>query len=506
MPTTQLLPVNSLAIDLENFRTVKQTDEYSAALAMIAVSPDYFWGLLDSLLNDGYLPTENIIVLRMDSGVNLVKEGNRRIAAMKMIHGILSVSSHDLPTTIATRIAALPAQWRADNLKVPCAVYMQTDAGLVDRIVTLTHGKGEKAGRDQWNAVARARHNRDGNGASEPALDLLEKYFSFATNHTPQQVERWSGNYNLTVLDEAIKRAAGKFGAASSPDLAKKYPSTVLHKAVLDDIILAIGLGTLGFKAIRGPDDFTLSYGMPSPTATAPNTPPSPDSTRLPGGVTAAAGGEGVAGNGNGVGQGSGRANGASQEGAESPQPSGTNTTPPTDTTNSPGSTALSTGSGKVAATPINDEKSVRRALRGLKPLGQNRSKVVTLKNEALKLKLAENPIAFCFLLRSMFEISGKSYCDDHASAGGPSAKKDGKEKSLFVLLKDITSHLTQNSSDQAMTKKLHGTLTQLAKADGILSVTSMNQLVHNPSFIITSSDICSLFSNVFPLLEEMNK
>lgn len=157
-------------------------------------------------------------------------------------------------------------------------------------------------------------------------------------------------------------------------------------------------------------------------------------------------------------------------------------------------------------AAPINDEKSVRRALKALKITGQNRAKLVTLRIEAGKLKLKDNPIAFCFVLRSMFEISGKAYCEDHAASGGPTAQKNGVDKSLVNLLRDITTHLTQNDSDRAMLKNLHGAMTQLAKSDGILSVTSLNQLVHNPTFTITEGDICSLFGNVFPLLQEMNK
>jgi hypothetical protein len=340
------------------------------------------------------------------------------------------------------------------------------------------------------------------NSGSEPALDLLEKYFLSATNHTPQQVDRWSGDYSLTVLDEAMKRIADKFGAISSPDLAKKYPSGITYKTVLDDIIFAIGMKTLGFKKIRAPEDFTLDYGMPPPPIV-----PSPSSaataTSASGATQTASGTSGTSNNSSSA-QGGVNTSGA----APTPQsPPGTGGASSTATVNTAGSSSSSApATTKVAASPINDEKSVRRALKSLKPLGQNRAKLVTLKIEAGKLKLKDNPIAFCFLLRSMFEIAGKAYCEDHAAAGGPTAKKDGKDKTLLTLLRDITAHLTQNSTDQAMLKKLHGALTQLAKQDGILSITSMNQLVHNPSFTITDSEICSLFANVFPLMEEMNR
>ena len=84
--------------------------------------------------------------------------------------------------------------------------------------------------------------------------------------------------------------------------------------------------------------------------------------------------------------------------------------------------------------------------------------------------------------------------------------KTDGKDKSLVEVLREITNHLTKNKADKQMTKTLHGAMTELAKSEGLLSVTSMNQLVHNPKFSVDASHICNLFANVFPLLEAMNR
>ena len=52
---------------------------------MVSMSPDSFWALTESLLADGYHPTENIIVTKKSSKDLTVKEGNRRIAALKII-------------------------------------------------------------------------------------------------------------------------------------------------------------------------------------------------------------------------------------------------------------------------------------------------------------------------------------------------------------------------------------------------------------------------------------
>lgn len=154
-----------------------------------------------------------------------------------------------------------------------------------------------------------------------------------------------------------------------------------------------------------------------------------------------------------------------------------------------------------------NDPKSVYQKLNSFKPKGAGRDKLVTLLNEAKTLKIDKHPHAFCFLLRSMFELSAKAYCTDHKSAGGPSAQKsDGKDKELKELLREITNHLTNNGTDKTKVKALHGAMTELGKSDGILSVTSMNQLVHNTSFSVSPSDISILFGNIFTLLDEMNK
>lgn len=106
MSTTKQLKIKDLGLDLNNYRTVAQNNEVDAIKAMITISPDYFWGLMKSLLEDGYLPTENIIVLN-DKKTNLVKEGNRRIAALKIIHGYINSNNFDLPSAIEKQIKSL---------------------------------------------------------------------------------------------------------------------------------------------------------------------------------------------------------------------------------------------------------------------------------------------------------------------------------------------------------------------------------------------------------------
>ena len=445
--------MKDLTLDVANFRTRRQSSEEEALTAMVSASPDRFWALMESLIQDGYLPTESILVISGGPGSSelTVKEGNRRVAALKLIRGLLDGGLVQIPESIKRSMDDLDDAWAKENEEVPCVVYMPSESDIVDRIVTLAHGKGEKAGRDQWNAVARARHNRDAQGGSEPGLDLLEKYLE-SGRLVASRVAQWSGDYPLSVLEEAMKRLAPRLDLRSARELADTYPD-VPHREELEQIITAVGTKKVVFPTIRARHrDFALDYGIPAQ--------PEAGATGVP------------------------------------------ETTAPPEV--SPGVTPSAPSHPKaVSAT---DPRHVKALLRRFSPRGSNREKLVTLRDEAKKLNVADTPHAFCFVLRSMFEVSAKAYCNDHAATGGPSFHKaDGSERALVDVLRDITGHLTKNKKDKTMVKELHGAMTELGQPDRLLSVTSMNQLIHNPRFSVQVGDVCIAVGNVFPLLEAMN-
>jgi hypothetical protein len=262
-----------------------------------------------------------------------------------------------------------------------------------------------------------------------------------------------------------MKRLAPRLGLKNAANLSTSYP-TMQHREGVEGIIHDIGREELRFEKIRDKDvDFASAYGIPAPTTNTGST-------------------------GNTGSSGSGKASGSS-----------------TGKAGRSGKSAASGGraSTKQKALAITNPKAVQRLLRDFAPRGKRREKVETLRIEAVNLDVNKTPLAFCFVLRSMFEVSAKAYCADHAAAGLSATKSDGKDKQLADLLREITKHLTNNNSDMAMVKALHGAMAELGKVNGLLSVTSMNQLVHNPRFAISPSDISILFGNIFPLLEEMN-
>ncbi len=264
MPTNKPVEVKKLKLDLQNYRTVAQENEVDATAAMISLKPGWFWALTESLLEDGYHPTENIIVLKEGRTLR-VKEGNRRIAAMKIISGELNDDAifSLMPSHILTLVNELPRKWKTNNKTVPCVVYESNEKETVSRIVSLMHAKGEKAGRDKWNPVARARYNRNELGKSEPALDLLEQFLAKGKTVSKRQAEQWGGDYPLSILDEAIKKVAERCGCDSARVLADKYPR-IKFRPALENMLCDIGLGELTFPDMRSEPEFgAAKYEFP---------------------------------------------------------------------------------------------------------------------------------------------------------------------------------------------------------------------------------------------------
>jgi len=276
-----------------------------------------------------------------------------------------------------------------------------------------------------------------------------------------------------------------RMGYQNIAELANKYPR-VKQRLDLEDIIRDIGLKLFGFKEIRSKStDFAQNYNIPS--------------AKPPTSSNNSAGSQATSNTSQG--------NSSTQSNTSQGNSSTQNNASPGSTTNGSSSANKSSSgqSSNTTAYAIVDQRAVIKTLKNFIPKGSNRQKVVSLRDELKKLKVKDNPIAFCFLLRSMFEISAKIYCSENSIPTAITKNNKTTHKSLKQLLSAVTNKLTSNNSNKGMIKVLHGANTELGKSTGLLSVTSMNQLVHNTTFSIAPHDICTLFNNVYPLLEAMN-
>ena len=295
---------------------------------------------------------------------------------------------------------------------------------------------------------------------------------------------------------------------SSVGDLVAAYPK-IENRLGLEAMLLDIGLERIGYQQIRDKyNDFAIDYGInPKEQSVKEN-----DSSK-PSGDMPRTGGEKP-----------------SEKGSPAPVSSENKNSdenrcelPKDGKDKNPRSPDFPT---KPKSTQLGTPRYVKTTLKKFNPRG-NRQKVVAIKVEMCQLNIEKTPMAFCFLLRSAFEISAKEYCKDNnisieKTKKGIVQNKTLAElltlaallytlwgivqnKTLAELLREIVNHLTENGKNKGLEKEFHGALTEITKSEGILSVTSMNQLVHGTTFSIPSNDICIIFGNIFPLLEAMN-
>jgi hypothetical protein len=119
MPTTGRCLVKNMKLDLNNFRTLPHKSEIAEIRAIVSANPDWFWALAESLLDDGYHPTENILVLRQGKKL-IVKEGNRRIGALKLIFGYIKRNGIQIPSHIEEKIKSRTPDWKKENQESYC--------------------------------------------------------------------------------------------------------------------------------------------------------------------------------------------------------------------------------------------------------------------------------------------------------------------------------------------------------------------------------------------------
>lgn len=454
------LEVVDLLLDLDNFRTLPQKNEKDAIDTMISISPDNYWALFTSIIDNGYFETENLIVLNKN-GNYIVKEGNRRISVLKLIYGL--IPGFNLDVFYISKIKSLSNEWLTENTKIPCIIYDMSEMDKLNLQISLIHGKDEKAGRDRWSSMARARFARDVHGKDELGLDLIDKYFDNNFEISDNQKKKWSGTFPLTILNDALPKIVSVLNCETVKSLVDNYPLN--NKSLIDSIVFDIGNGLLDFKEVRS-ESFLKNdkYHQKINCETIENS--SLDNLKEKNPVF--------------------EKNEFSNNSKESNNSSRTKS------------------ERKKCSYGLADWHSVRKVLRSFKPHGVGNEKIVTLKDEMLQLDISKNPLAFSFLLRSMIEISLKSYAENNSAAF---ELFENKEKNRDRPLKKIVNDaiIFFEKIDVSNQKKLYPAKSTLSNDNSILSVTSLNQLIHNPKYSLSSTDICVGFHNIFPLIELLN-
>lgn len=259
MTVQKEIPVIDLLLDLENPRLAQgQQNQTEALHAMLRAEGPKTLALTESISNEGVSPGERLLVMpaEEDAGRFVVLEGNRRLAAMKIL------ADPSLATIVLTLAQQKNlAKWsteykkRGEPKSVECVVF--TSREEANPWIKRRH-QGEQGGVGivPWGAIEAARFAARRSGKVGPELQVLD----FVAQHGQLDVATREKLHNLpiTSLDRLLadKAVRDKLGLSIDSDgrVLTNYPAKETLKG------LSRIIGDLADGKIKVGDIYTAKH------------------------------------------------------------------------------------------------------------------------------------------------------------------------------------------------------------------------------------------------------
>lgn len=173
----RVIDLQELSVDLDNPRYPTRASQREAIAKMAEHQGMKLVKLAEDIVENGLNPTRRFLVTPTGGGGYTVLEGNRRIAALKLLTQKELRTSLNLPARIEKRLQALADAAGPLPTSVECAVRSPEDA---KHWIQLEHtGENEGVGVVHWDGPARHRF-RTGSAALQ-AVDLVAPYMDDKT-------------------------------------------------------------------------------------------------------------------------------------------------------------------------------------------------------------------------------------------------------------------------------------------------------------------------------------
>ena len=174
MAKIELISLDNLLIDTDNPRLEGSLQDQRAAICAMAVNQGPKLAVLaKDIVENGLNPSDSLIVTRLEesSSYFVVLEGNRRIAALKILEdpGLISGAVED---TLVSRFRKLSTQYKGSVREMQCVIV--SERADATHWIELRHtGENDGAGIVRWGGKETARF-RQRSGQKEPHLQVLD--------------------------------------------------------------------------------------------------------------------------------------------------------------------------------------------------------------------------------------------------------------------------------------------------------------------------------------------
>ncbi len=204
MPARQL-KIAHMLLDLENPRISRAGGQNDALQKIIEDQDVKLIVLADSIIEDGGLnPMDRLLVIKSpdNEGKYIVIEGNRRLAAIKILHNPAVLTGIEVRSPIQKRLEDLAARFDLTSVE-PIDCYEVKDRAEGATWIHQRHtGENEGRGIVDWNAVATRRFT-----GRDPALQALDFVLTYG-GLSDDEKKAIEARFPITTLDRLLQTPA----------------------------------------------------------------------------------------------------------------------------------------------------------------------------------------------------------------------------------------------------------------------------------------------------------
>lgn len=451
--------VGKLQLDLQNPRIARATSQRDALQKIISDQDIKLVALAESIVRNGLNPMDRLLVIQSQEAKTkfTIIEGNRRLAAIKILQNPTVLTAMDVRPLIKKRFEALAADFSVKNIEpLDCFEVASREEGAM-WIQQRHTGENSGQGIVNWGGVATARFR-----GNDPALQALDFVLIHGGLSEAEKADLSSG-FPISTLDRLLSTPAvrdiigieimnGKLLTALPFDEVMKP----LLRMARDLSTGAVNVTKLKLQPQMVAYASQLGNDLPDLSKISATTKAIDDLPPPTAPVDSKAGGQPE--NGGGPGEGG---------------------TPPN-------------------RQPGRPRKPIRRTLiERLCHLNVTNAKVAEIEAELRRLPLSDYPHAISVLLRVFLELSVDQYLTRHGidlrftAPGGKVV-----DKKLRLKITEATTHMVSNGTPQ---RELDGITKGIDDSNNPLYIDTLHNYVHNSFFSPTERDLTVAWDNAKP-------
>jgi hypothetical protein len=223
------LRIDQILLDSANPRIGTASSQRDALQKILDDQKNKLVVLAEDIVNEGMSPIDRLLVIRekKDADQYIVVEGNRRIAALKVLSNLNILTGLSVASAIQKRFEGLSKNFTIADIE-PIACYEMKNREEANRWIQLRHtGENEGRGVVAWSGLASARFR-----GMDPALQALEFIVKHG-NLSDDQRRRLEENFPVTTLNRLLstKEVREKVGVeVENGKLKSKFPGTEIIK------------------------------------------------------------------------------------------------------------------------------------------------------------------------------------------------------------------------------------------------------------------------------------